>query len=61
MNRRRRFTKRQFIVPMAAAALVLAIAMGSAAVWVLFASPAPDALTNSDTPWWPGLGAVPTR
>ncbi len=43
---------------MAAVAIVLLVALGSAAVWVIHAkAPAPYAQTDP----WPGLGAVPTR
>lgn len=43
---------------MAAVAIVLAIALGSAAVWVAYAiAPA----EHAEPDWWPGLGAVPTR
>jgi hypothetical protein len=44
--------------PMAAVALVLVLALGSAAVWVTHAR-VPVATTEID--WWPGLNAVPTR
>ena len=57
--RRRRTAKLRYAAPVATVALVLAIALGSAAVWVAYAAPGPDASTEG--PWWPGLGAVPTR
>ncbi|MEO7939810.1 MAG: hypothetical protein ABIR55_14385 [Burkholderiaceae bacterium] len=60
MIRRRRPAKRPPLVPLAAALLVLAIAMGSAAVWVAYGTSSPD-LQTDDSPWWPGPGAVPTR
>lgn len=60
MIRRRRTPKRHLSLPMAAALLVLAIAMGSAAVWVAYGTSSPDIQTD-DSPWWPGPGAVPTR
>lgn len=59
MNRQLETPKRPFVIPMATVALVLAIAMASAAVWVVYATP--DAGVQADPPWWPGLGAVPTR
>lgn len=46
-------------MPGAMAVLVLTIAMGSAAVWVTYATPAPDA--QAEPAWWPGLRMVPTR
>lgn len=60
MIRRRRSPKRQLLLPMAAALLVLAIAMGSAAIWVAYGTSSPD-LQTDDSLWWPGAGAVPTR
>ncbi len=45
---------------MAAAACVLALALGSAIVWVLFASPAPPS-ADSDNNWWPALHVLPYR
>jgi len=46
--------------PIAAVVAVLAIAMGSAAVWVAYAT-APAPTESAEPHWWPGLGAVPTR
>jgi hypothetical protein len=46
---------------MAAVAVVLAIAMGSAAVLVANAAGAVFTGEADDQPWWPGLAAVPTR
>ncbi len=45
---------------MAAVVVVLAIALGSAAVWVTYAI-APPPAEGTEPNWWPGLGAVPTR
>jgi hypothetical protein len=45
---------------MATVALVLAVALGSAVVWVMFAAEAPSPDTM-DPPWWPGLQVTPTR
>lgn len=59
MIARRRNPKRRPGLPGAVAVLVLAIAMGSAAIWVTYATPAPDA--PAEPAWWPGLGMVPTR
>ena len=46
--------------PMVAAAFVLALALGSAIVWVLFAAPASLAAVG-DPDWWPGLYLLPHR
>lgn len=44
---------------MAAVAIVLLVALGSAAVWVAYAKAPTQTAGQPD--WWPGLGAVPTR
>ncbi len=59
MIHRRRNPKRRLLVPIAAAALVLAVAMASAAVWVLYAKPQP--IAPDEAAWLPHLSVVPTR
>jgi len=60
MIKPRRVTGKREIKPMAAVACVLAMAVGSAVVWVLFAAPAPPS-TGIDTDWWRGLHVLPLR